>query len=227
MNPPAKAQADVAIARKKRLRAVLTQYSALVIVTGILGFVLWAHLGSGVRVFRSQVTAEPGWEAFRAQYGIAYFGEDGQFVRAVQNGYNLVYYTHRHASRFTRKSATDRPNACADCHTAEDLAFSFVNSDRFDAKLGRRMSFEDQVRRCYAGAMDGFAPTVYDPAVRDIRLLARAVAHHLQLGEGALGTDPTACRGENEGEGCFERKEHASTGSAIQADSPRVGVVHP
>jgi hypothetical protein len=39
--------------------------------------------------------------------------------------------------------------------------------------------------RCYAGPMDGFVPTFYDPAVRDIRLLARAVAHHLQLSEGA------------------------------------------
>jgi hypothetical protein len=34
--------------------------------------------------------------------------------------------------------------------------------------------------------MGGFVPTTYDPAVRDIRLLARAVAHHLQLSEGAI-----------------------------------------
>jgi hypothetical protein len=34
--------------------------------------------------------------------------------------------------------------------------------------------------------MNGFVPTIYDPAVRDIRILARAIAHHLQLGEGAL-----------------------------------------
>jgi hypothetical protein len=33
--------------------------------------------------------------------------------------------------------------------------------------------------------MDGFVPTLYEPAVRDIRILARAVAHHLQLREGA------------------------------------------
>jgi hypothetical protein len=66
------------------------------------------------------------------------------------------------------------------------LAYSFVNSDRFVAKLGVRVSFEDHVRRCYARSMQGFVPTIYDPAVRDIRLLARAVAHHLQLGEGAL-----------------------------------------
>jgi len=61
-----------------------------------------------------------------------------------------------------------------------------VNSDRFDASLGRRISFEERVMRCYAGPMNGFVPTLYDPAVRDIRILARAVAHHLQLSEGAL-----------------------------------------
>jgi cytochrome c len=107
-------------------------------------------------------------------------------VRAVQNGYNLVFHTHKYASRFTRRTAADRVNSCAACHTAEDLAYGFVNSDRFDRALGRRISFEERVRWCYAGSMDGFAPTVYDPAVRDIRLFARAVAHHLQLGEGAL-----------------------------------------
>jgi hypothetical protein len=70
----------------------------------------------------------------------------------------------------------------------EDFAHAFVNSDRFDAKLGKRVSFEDRIRRCYSRAMDGFVPTIYDPALRDIRLLARAVAHHLQLGEGAIRT---------------------------------------
>lgn len=152
----------------------------------VAGFVLWAHLGSGVRAFRSGVSSEPGWEKFSAAYGVDYFGEDGQFVRAVQNGYNLVFYTPKYASRFTRKTAGDRVNSCASCHTPEDLAYAFVNSDRFDPKLGMRISFEDRVRRCYAGPMDGFAPTIYDPAVRDIRLFARAVAHHLQLSEGAL-----------------------------------------
>jgi hypothetical protein len=37
--------------------------------------------------------------------------------------------------------------------------------------------------------MEGYVPMIYDPAVRDIRLLARAVAHHLQLTEGALRKD--------------------------------------
>ena len=116
----------------------------------------------------------------------SHFGEDGHFVRAVQNGYNLVFHTHRYAPRFTRRLATDKNNACATCHTPDDLAYAFVNSDRVDAKLGKRISFEDRVRRCYAGAMDGFVPTIYDPAVRDIRLFARAVAHHLELSEGAI-----------------------------------------
>jgi cytochrome c len=137
-------------------------------------------------VFRSETTSEPGWEKFRDDYQINYFGEDGQFVRAVQNGYNLINYTYKYASRFTRKTAGDRVNSCASCHSPEDLAYGFVNSDRVDPKLGRRISFEDRVRWCYANSMDGFVPTIYDPAVRDIRLLARAVAHHLQLSEGAL-----------------------------------------
>lgn len=158
----------------------------LAVVAVIAGFVLWAHFGSGLQVFRSEVTVEPGWDKFRDDYGISYFGAEGQFVQAVQNGYNLVFYTHKYAPRFTRKRATDRLNSCAACHSAEDLAYSFVNSDRFDPNTGRRVSFEDEVRRCYADSMAGFVPTIYDPAVRDIRLFARAVAHHLQLGEGAL-----------------------------------------
>ena len=114
----------------------------------------------------------------RVKYGIDYFGADGQFVRAVQNGFNLVHYTRKHASRFTRPAAAGAAGAlgagaCADCHTPEDLAYGFVSSDRFDPELGKRISFEDSVRRCYARSMNGYAPTIYDPAVRDI--MARRV----------------------------------------------------
>lgn len=163
--------------------------TSLVAVAAIVAFVAWAHFGSGIAVFRSEVPPEPGWDKFRSDYRISHFGDDGQFVRAVQNGYHLVFHTHKYASRFTRKTAGERLNSCAACHTAEDLAYAFVNSDRFDAKLGQRMSFEERVRWCYAASMEGFVPTIYDPAVRDIRLLARAVAHHLQLSEGALRTE--------------------------------------
>ena len=113
------------------------------------------------------------------------FGADGYFTRAVQNGYNLFYFTPAYGRRFTRKTARDAVRSCASCHTAEDLAYGLVNSDRFDVGLGKRVSFEERVMRCYAGPMDGFVPTLYDPAIRDIRILARAVAHHLQLSEGA------------------------------------------
>jgi hypothetical protein len=148
-------------------------------------FVLWAHVGSGIHVFKAQVSSAPGWQEFRASYGVDDFGEDSYFTRAVRNGYNLFFFTHEYGRRFTRKTASDPVRSCAGCHTAEDLAYGFVNSDRFDAKLGRRISFEERVMRCYAGPMDGFVPTLYDPAVRDIRILARAVAHRLQLSEGA------------------------------------------
>ena len=182
MAPPEEPRID----RRRRPRASATRAWTIAMVTVMVGFVLWAHFASGVPVFRSEVPSEPGWDRFRADYRIDHFGNDGQFVRAVQNGYNLVYYTPRYASRFTPTPVAGRAGACASCHTPDDLAYAFVNSDRLDPKLGKRISFEDRVRRCYAGSLGGFVPTIYDPAVRDIRLLARAVAHHLQLGEGAL-----------------------------------------
>ena len=151
----------------------------------IAGFVLWAHFGSHVRAFRAHVPAEPGWERFAKSYGVAEFGQDGHFVRAAQNGYNVFFHTHKYAWRFTRRTAAQAQSACASCHTPEDMAYAFVNSDRFDAALGRRLSFEEHVMRCLAGHMDGFVPTLYDPTIRDLRIFARAIAHHLQLGEGA------------------------------------------
>ena len=171
--------------RRERLVRLAGPFAA---VAAVVGLVLWAHLGSGMPVFRSEVAVAPGWERFRADYGVTEFGEDGHFVRAAQNGYNVFYYTHRYAWRFTRRTAADAKNACASCHTAEDLAYGFVNSDRFDPRLGRRVSFEERIMRCFAGPLDGYVPTLYDPTVRDLRIFARAVAHHLQLGEGALKT---------------------------------------
>ena len=169
-----------------RRRAILMRFGYSVVpVAVIAAFVLWAHFGSGIQVFRSHVSSAPGWERFRAAYGADDFGADGYFTRAVQNGYNLFYFTPDYGRRFTRKTPRDAVHSCAGCHTPEDLAYGFVNSDRFDPKLGRRISFEERVMRCYAGPMNGFVPTLYDPAIRDIRLLARAIAHHLQLSEGA------------------------------------------
>jgi hypothetical protein len=170
-------------------RAVWMRFShvgfSILPVAVITAFVLWAHFGSGIPVFHSQVSSAPGWRQFRVSYGVDDFGTDGYFTRATQNGYNLFYFTSEYGRRFTRKTARDAVHSCAGCHTAEGLAYAFVNSDRFDATLGKRMSFEERVMRCYAGPMDGFVPTLYDPAVRDIRILARAIAHHLQLSDGA------------------------------------------
>ena len=53
-------------------------------VTLIGGFVLWAHLGSHLPVFRSHVSFEPGWKVFRAAYSVDDFGADGHFVRVVE-----------------------------------------------------------------------------------------------------------------------------------------------
>ena len=185
MTSPLSPRSGARVAQAHGLSATNGKKAALAVLA-IVAFVLWVHAGSGVPVFRSEVSAEAGWERFRAEYQLNHFGEDGQFVRAVQNGYNLVHYTYKYAPRFTRRVAGDRVNSCSGCHTVEDLAYGFVNSDRYDPKLGRRVSFEERVQRCYARSMDGFVPTIYDPAVRDIRLLSRAVAHHLQLSEGAL-----------------------------------------
>jgi hypothetical protein len=154
-------------------------------VVAVATFVLWSHFGSGAPVFHSHISSEPGWEQFRAAYRLSEFGEDGHFVRAAQNGYNLFFFTHKYAWRFTRKTGKDAGNACAGCHTPEDIAYGFVNSDRFDTGLGKRISFEERVMRCFAGRMDGFVPTLYDPTVRDLRIFARSIAHHLQLSEGA------------------------------------------
>jgi hypothetical protein len=184
MSASAPLDTDAGAPRKRRTASPRRKRVALVLL--LVGFVLWAHWGSGFPVFHSEVKPEPGWEKFRDAYGIDYYGRDGQFVRAVQNGYNLVTYTYKYAPRFTRKTAADPINSCSGCHTLEDLAYGFVNSDRYNPKAGRRISFEEQVQRCYVGPMQGYVPTIYDPAVRDIRLLARAVAHHLQLSEGAV-----------------------------------------
>ena len=195
--PGAVARGPRAPAERGPARRGAGRGKTLGLVALLAAVVLWAHWGSGRAVFRSEVPPEPGWETFRAKYDIDYYGKDGQFVRAVQNGYNLVNYTWKYAPRFTRRSASDAVNACAGCHGVEDLAYGFVNSDRYDPKAGRRISFEEQVQRCYVGRLDGYVPTIYDPAVRDIRLLARAVAHHLQLTEGALR--PSASEGASAG----------------------------
>ncbi len=167
--------------KPRSIKPLLTTLALIVLV-------VWTHLWSGNPVFHSQVWQEPGWTEFRERYNVDEFGEDGYFVRAVKNGYNLFFYTERYGWRFTRKNQADPVNSCADCHTPEDIAYSFVSSDRYDPALGKRVSFEERLMRCYASPerLNGFVPTLYDPAIRDLRIFARMVAHHLQLNEGSL-----------------------------------------
>jgi hypothetical protein len=174
-------------ARKETLNAAVRP---LICALLLLLSVLWVHLGSGLATFSHQSRTEPGWESFRENYQVDDFGRDGYFVRAVQNGYNLTHHTPKYAWRFTRKTVTDPNNSCSSCHSNEDLAYALVNGDRFVPALNRRVSFEESIMRCYASHLDGFVPTIYDPAVRDVRIFARLVAHHLQLGEGSLAGAP-------------------------------------
>jgi len=132
------------------------------------------------------------WQHFSKRYGIEQFGRDGYFVRAIRNGHGLINKTYDYAWRFTRKKRGDKNNSCANCHSPEDLAFSFVKSDRYDSKAGKRLSFEDKIMRCYVKNMDGFVPTIFDPAIRDIRIYARMVAHHYKLVDGSIRPPPVA-----------------------------------
>jgi cytochrome c len=157
-------------------------------VMAVVLFVIWEHVYSGKKVFVPAAKAEPdpGWLAFSKKYNVAESGADGYYVRAVRDGYSLVHKTYEAGWRFTRKTANSKVSACSNCHTDEQIAYAFVNSDRYDSKLGKRVSFEERVTRCYVSHLDGFVPTIYDPAIRDIRIYARMISHHLQLGEGQL-----------------------------------------
>jgi cytochrome c len=157
-------------------------------VMAVLLFVIWAHAYSGKKAFVPAAKAEPdaGWLAFSEKYNVMENGNDGYYVRAVKNGYALVHKTYEAGWRFTRKTANSNISACIDCHSDEQIAYAFVNADRYDSKLGKRVSFEERVTRCYTKHLDGFVPTIYDPAIRDIRIYARMIAHHLQFGEGQL-----------------------------------------
>lgn len=171
--------------RRQQLSFWFRQQRAVIAGLAIaVGIVIVAHQHG--EVFTVSSNEEPGWSEFSRQHGVAEFGNDGYFARAVQHGFNLFFYTDRYAWRFTRRGPGDANNSCASCHSVEQLAYAFVTADREDPALKRRVSFEERVMRCYASQMDGFVPTRYDPAVRDLRILARMVARHLNLGEGAL-----------------------------------------
>lgn len=152
----------------------------------IFGFVIFSHLYISAHLpAQTDPSLNYKWHTFKNKHKVSEFGKDGYFVRAIQNGHALFYKTWDYAWRFTRRSGGSSINSCADCHKPIDMAFAFVNSDRYKPSIGKRVSFEEQITRCYIKNLDGFAPTIYDPAIRDIRIMARMVAHYYKMSEGA------------------------------------------
>jgi len=157
----------------------------------IIGLIGVAHVTSPEAPFgQNDSELSENWANFSEAFGVSEYGVDGYFVRAVRNGHAIFHNTANHAWRFTRRTRSHRINACASCHTPTALAYAFVNSDRFDRRLNKRVSFEERIMRCYVMRLDGFVPTIYDPAVRDLRIFARVVAHRNQLTEGQLPAEP-------------------------------------
>jgi len=153
----------------------------------VIGFVLFAHFFISAHLpAQTDPALALKWKIFKKAHKVDEFGKDGYFARAIKNGHALFYKTWDFAWRFTKRSAAHPKNSCADCHKPIAMAYAFVNSDRFKESIGRRVSFEEQVMRCYIKNLDGFAPTIYDPAIRDIRIFARMIAHHHQLTEGSI-----------------------------------------
>lgn len=152
----------------------------------IIAFVVWGHTSANFKVKKSVDDEQQHWQQFIAQYPVQEFGEDGYFVRAIRNGFKLFHYTDKYAFRFTSNQLPENRNSCADCHTLSDLAYGFVQSDRFKPDFKKRVSFEEQLMRCYVSKdrLAGFTPTIFDPAIRDLRILARLVAYKNQLSEG-------------------------------------------
>ncbi len=120
--------------------------------------------------------------------GLYEIGEDGYYIRAVKNGYDIFRNTPRYAGRFTTKSASDKVNSCSDCHTLKQLSYAWVTSDRYVEKYNRRLMFEEKVMRCYVAEdrMNGYAPSFFDPAIQNIKILSRFMAQGLGLSEGDI-----------------------------------------
>ena len=109
------------------------------------------------------------------------FGAGGYFSQAVQHGYNLFTDTPKHASRFVGNDKT-----CQQCHSPKDMAYAFVSMDRYNPKIGKRLSFETQIRRCYVKQLAGHMPPFFDPSLQDLKIFARFMSIGYGLQEGSL-----------------------------------------
>ena len=152
----------------------------------VVGFVLWAHFGSGDREVSvaSEVDARMAAVSRRLR---ARHLRRGRLLRA-RGPERLQPVLFHESIRAGASRARPRPTRSIPAPPAtRPRTWPTLSSTPIASTPGwdERLSFEENVMRCYAGHMDGFVPTLYDPAIRDLRILARGVAHHLQLGEGA------------------------------------------
>jgi len=109
------------------------------------------------------------------------FRKGGYFTQAVYDGYNKFTDTPKHSPRFTGND-----KSCSDCHAPEDMAYAFIQMDRFDIRYSKRVSFEEQVMRCYVKQLDGHVPPFYDPALQNLKIFARFLSIGYGLQEGSL-----------------------------------------
>jgi hypothetical protein len=69
MRKSAPPDGDVNTNKKPQARKGATR-TILIAIGSMAALVLWAHYGSGSRVFHSEVVSEPGWEKFLIQYDV-------------------------------------------------------------------------------------------------------------------------------------------------------------
>ncbi len=152
----------------------------------IVLLVVWGHFSPEMNSRQDNSAPRLAWEYFTEEFPVKEFGSDGYFVRAIQNGFNIFYFTSQFAPRFTSTSSSGDQKSCSSCHSAKDIGFSFVQSDRFNQQLQKRLSFEESMMRCYVKTdrINGFAPTIFDPAIRDLRIFSRLIGYKYQLSEG-------------------------------------------
>ncbi len=109
------------------------------------------------------------------------FGQGGYFSNAVIHGYNIFSNSPKYAKRFVGNKAS-----CKDCHMPKSMGYAFVRMDRYNKDLLKRLSFEEQVLRCYVKHLEGHVPPFFDPALQDIKIFARFMSIGLKLQEGSL-----------------------------------------
>ena len=166
-----------------KIKLFLSRFSGPCSLAGVVAVVLVAHLAGGSVFAKRFVEIDSAGEALlNARFELdKKFYKSGYFSDAVKNGYNIFSDTPRYVPRFVGNDLS-----CIDCHSVEEIGYAFVVMDRYNEKHGRRMSFEEQVMRCYVERLDGYVPPFFDPALQDVKIFARFMSIGLALQEGRL-----------------------------------------